>query len=160
MADNSAAFPMLGLFFEVKVLNIQGIGAIGEGNFQEVTGLSFKIGTKDVEEGGENRFVHKFPLQPKYDNLVLKRGMLIGSPLIKWATDSVGSFKFQPKTVVIKLNNLVYADATKEPSFKTVATWNIVNAYPVALKVSDFKAQDNTIVIETLELTYDYFTLG
>lgn len=85
--------------------------------------------------------------------------MLIGSPLIKWATDSVSSFSFQPKTVVVKLNNLVYSDAKKEPSFKTIATWNIVNAYPVALKISDFKAQENTIVLETLELSYDYFTL-
>ncbi|MBW4891596.1 phage tail protein [Mucilaginibacter sp. HMF5004] len=153
-------YPLLGLFFEVKVLNIKGIGADGEGSFQEVTGLSFKVGSKDMEEGGENRFIHKFPLQPKYDNLVLKRGMLIGSPLIQWATDAVSNFKFEPKTVVVKLNNLVYSDAKKEPTFKTVATWNIVNAYPVSLKVSDFKAQENSIVLETLELSYDYFTLS
>jgi phage tail-like protein len=159
MPDSNTNYPVLSLFFEVKVLNIKGIGADGEGSFQEVTGLCFKTGAKEVEEGGENRFVHKFPTIPKYENLILKRGMLIGSPLIKWATDSVSSFSFQPKTVVVKLNNLVYSDAKKEPSFKTIATWNIVNAYPVALKISDFKAQENTIVLETLELSYDYFTL-
>jgi phage tail-like protein len=147
-------YPLVGLYFQVQVLNIQGIGGIGEGSFQEVTGLSFKLGTKDMEEGGENRFTHKFPTQPKYDNLILKRGMLIGSPLIQWATDSVSSFKFKPKTVLVKL----LAEGSGPSTLKVITTWNLVNAYPIALKVSDFKAQEGSIVLETLELCYDYFT--
>jgi hypothetical protein len=33
-----------------------------------------------------------------------------------------------------------------------------VNAYPVAMKISEFKAQENTLVVETMELWFDYFT--
>jgi phage tail-like protein len=38
-----------------------------------------------------------------------------------------------------------------------LATWNFANAYPVAIKMSEFKAQENGIAIETLELSFDYF---
>jgi len=122
--------------------------ANGEGNFQEVSGLNFKFGVKEVPEGGENRFIHKFPVPAKYENLILKRGMLIGSPLITWAQTSVGQFSFKPVTVVINL-----MDETSAP----IATWKLINAIPVGLNVSAFKAQENAIAVETLELSFDYF---
>jgi phage tail-like protein len=139
-------YPPVGFYFKVNVIGITGAN---EGSFQEVSGLSFKFGTKDVEEGGENRFVHRFPVPAKYDNLVLKRGMLIGSPLINWAKTSIEQFTFKPATVVVNL-----MDETSAP----ISSWKFINAYPIALKISDFKAQENAIVVETLELCYDYFS--
>lgn len=139
-------YPPVGFYFKV---NVTGITGTNEGNFQEVSGLNYKIGTKEVEEGGENRFVHRFPVPPKFENLILKRGMLIGSPLINWAKNTIEQFTFQPATVVVNL-----MDATSAP----IASWKFINAYPVALKISDFKAQENALVVETLELSYQYFT--
>ena len=69
-----------------------------------------------------------------------KNGMLARNDLLK----------AQLQTSNIELNLL---DAEKNP----IATWNFVNAYPVAIKVSELKAQDNAIVVETLELSYNYF---
>lgn len=141
----SSYYPPVGFYFKVNVIGISGQN---EGSFQEVTGLSVKIGTEEVKEGGENRFVHRLPTPPKYENLVLKRGMLLGSPLITWATTSIEQFTFTPKTIVINL-----MDEKSSP----IASWKFINAYPVSIKVSDFKSQDNSIVVETLELCYDYF---
>jgi len=138
-------YPPVGFYFRVDVGNMTG-GS--ESNFQEVSGLNFKFGVKEVPEGGENRFVHKFPVPAKYENLVLKRGMLIGSPLITWAQTSIGQFTFKPVTVVISL-----MDEKSTP----ITSWKLINAYPVALKVSDFKGQENAIVVESLELSFDYF---
>jgi phage tail-like protein len=138
-------YPPVGFYFRVDVGNMTG-GS--ESNFQEVSGLNFKFGIKEVPEGGENRFIHKFPVPAKYENLVLKRGMLIGSPLITWAQTSVGQFTFKPVTVVISL-----MDEKSTP----IASWKLINAYPVGLKISDFKGQDNAIVVESLELSFDYF---
>ncbi|OCX53145.1 hypothetical protein BEL04_02180 [Mucilaginibacter sp. PPCGB 2223] len=144
MAD--AYYPPVGFYFQVNVGNMTGAN---EGAFQEVSGLSYKLGIKEVPEGGENRFVHKFPVPAKYENLTLKRGVLTGSSIISWAQTALGQFTFTPATVVIYL-----MDENSSP----IITWNFVNAYPVALKVEDLKAQGNTIAVESLELSYDYFT--
>jgi len=138
-------YPPVGFYFRVNIGSITG-GS--EGNFQEVSGLNFKFGVKEMAEGGENRFIHKFPSPAKYENLVLKRGMLIGSPLITWAQTSIGQFTFKPVTVVINL-----MDEKSQP----IASWKLFNAYPVGLKISEFKGQENAIVVESLELSFDYF---
>lgn len=146
MAATGLYYPPVGFSFKV---NVEGITGVNEGSFQEVSGISAKIVPKDVEEGGENRFTHRFPTPPKYENLILKRGMLIGSPLISWARSSFELFTFSPKIV-----NLNLLDETGAP----ISTWRFINTYPVSLKVSDLKAQENAIVVETLELCFDYFT--
>lgn len=134
--------------FSFKV-NVVGITGIYEGSFQEVTGISAKVGVDPIKEGGENRFEHRLPNPVKYENLVLKRGMVLNSALILWAKSAIEYFTFVTSTVIVNL-----LDETGAP----VASWSFNAAYPVALKVSDLKAQDNAIVIETLELSYSYFT--
>jgi phage tail-like protein len=39
-------------------------------------------------------------------------------------------------------------------------TWSVAHAVPKKWTVSDFNAGENAIVVETLELTYQYFTVG
>lgn len=138
-------YPPVGFYFRVMV---PGITGSNEGSFQEVSGLSATITPLEVKEGGENRFSHRLPQPPKYGNLVLKRGMLTGSTLIRWVQTSINLFSFTPVPVVVSLMNA---------NRGLVASWQFVNAYPVALKMSEFKAQENTIALETLELCYDYF---
>jgi hypothetical protein len=42
-----------------------------------------------------------------------------------------------------------------------VATWHVFNAYPIKVNISEFNAEQNTLVIETLELAYQYYkTIG
>ena len=89
-------------------------------------------------------------MPPKYENLVLKRGMVTdNSPLIAWAKKALESFIFEPKTILISL-----LDENSEP----LVSWNVANAYPVSLLASTFNAQENTVAIETLELAFNNFT--
>ncbi|CAL1518625.1 phage tail protein [Chitinophaga sp. MM2321] len=141
----AAYYPPVAFYFRVAV---PGIIGINEGSFQEVSGLTATITPLEVKEGGENRFMHRLPQPPKYGNLVLRRGMLTGSSLITWAQKSINLFSFTPLPVVVSLMNA---------NRGLVASWQFLNAYPVALKISEFKAQENTIALETLELCYDYF---
>lgn len=131
------------------LVTVTGVSGLYEGNFQEVTGINVKLNFDEVKEGGENRFVHRLPLPPKYENLVLKRGMILSSGLITWARDAVENFNFSTKPVVVSL-----LDQTGQ----TVASWSFSNAYPVALKITDLKAQDNSIVCESIEFAYENFT--
>jgi phage tail-like protein len=132
--------------FKVEVTGVKGPF---EGSFQEVTGLSVKLNTEPMKEGGENTFIRRLPLPPQYENLVLKRGIVLNSGLIGWARDAVEKFKIKPATVIVSL-----LDEKQSP----LASWSFANAYPVALKISDLKAQENSIACETLELAYDNFT--
>lgn len=141
-------YPPVGFHFRVTF----GVAGASEkdSRFQEVTGLSAELGTEELQEGGENRFVHRLPTLPKYGNLVLKRGLLLDSGLIKWCRDAVENFSFEPTTIDVTLLN--------EKHQPLGFTYSFVRAWPVKWAVSGFKAQENGLVVETLELSYNYFT--
>ena len=82
--------------FEGLLLKYPGIPDVG---FQEVGGLSVEIGVEEYAEGGENRFKHRMPNPVSYTNLTMKRGMLVGSQLMKWFKDSVEAFQFEAQDI-------------------------------------------------------------
>ena len=116
--------------------------------FQSVSGLSVDIPLEPIAEGGENRFKYQFPGVPQYGKLILKRGMFSGSLMINWVRDAVEKFKFDPKNVIITLLNDKHLPVT---------VWQVFNAYPVKWSCTDFDAEQNTLVIETIELSYQHF---
>jgi phage tail-like protein len=122
-----------------------------EARFQSVSGLSVEYDTEEYKEGGENRFTHKLPVRTKYNDLVLKRGMLIGSDVVTWFLGALRERIFEPKMVHVILMN-----ERSEP----LRTWNVAHAVPKKWTVSDLNANENSIVVETLELTYQYFTVA
>ncbi|MBL4676735.1 MAG: phage tail protein [Mucilaginibacter sp.] len=119
-----------------------------DGRFQSVSGLSVNIATEPVAEGGENRFKHQMPGVPQYNKLVLKRGLFLGSFVSKWCRNSMENFEFEPKNILITLLN---------DNHIPLNVWHVFNAYPTKVDISEFNAEQNTLVVETLELTYQYF---
>lgn len=148
MADSYPSVPPVGFHFSVKFSDIGTDNS--DHQFQSVSGLSVDIETEEIAEGGENRFKHKLPVKTKYPNLVLKRGMLINSVVIDWCRDAIENFKFKPIGLTIDLLNEQH-----EP----LITWNIVHAYPVKWSVEDFNAEESKMVVENIELAYNYFTI-
>lgn len=116
--------------------------------FQEVTGLNAELGTENFEEGGENRFSHRLPTRAKFNNLTLKRGMLIDTKLRKWFEDAIYQFDFKPLTVTVMLLN---------DGGEVISSWEFKSVWPVKWSVSDLKATENALVIETVELAYQFF---
>jgi len=116
--------------------------------FQEVTGLSVDVEMETKAEGGELRFVHQLPVRTKYGNVTLKRGKTLGSGILHWYRRAMEHFEFKPSNVLISL-----MDENNIPLFN----WYLVNAIPKRLEVSGINAQNNEIVIESLELSYQYF---
>jgi phage tail-like protein len=119
--------------------------------FTEVSGLSLELVTEDVAEGGENRFIQKYPARAKYPELVLKRGLLVSSEVRSWIERCIQDFQIEPKDVSVKLLN---------EEHQPLLTWNVVKAYPTKWAVSDLNASNNAVVVESLQLTYQYFTLA
>ncbi len=116
--------------------------------FQEIKGLTVDVETEEYKEGGENRFVHKLPKRTKYTELELKRGMFIGSGIVLWCRNAIENFDFQPTNLTITLLNEDHVP---------IAAWYVVNAYPVSWSVSNFNAEENKVVIESIKLHYNYF---
>lgn len=143
-------YPPVGFHFMVEFTGID--SKEEDHKFQSISGLSVDIETEEVAEGGENRFKHKFPVRTKYPNLVLKRGLLISSKVIDWCRDAIENFEFKPVDLTIKL-----LDEEQQP----LLTWNVVHAYPVKWAVEDFNAEESKLVVESVELCYNYFkTIG
>lgn len=140
-------YPPWGFYYQVKF----GISENkNDGRFQTVSGLSVEYDMEEYKEGGENRFVHKLPVRTKYADLVLKRGMLTNSEVIKWLLNAFRDREFKPTAVDIILMN-----EKSEP----LRTWNVAHAIPKKWVVSDLNANENSIVIETMEFSYRYFTI-
>ncbi len=138
-------YPPLGFHFKVEFT-----GFSGEFEFQSVSGLSVEMDTEEIAEGGENRFKHKVPVRTRYPKLVLKRGLLVDSEIIDWCKSALEYFDFEPVDLIVKLLN---------EEHQPLISWNVVHAYPVKWSVSDFDAEQNKLVIETLELNYNYFNV-
>jgi len=118
--------------------------------FQSVSGLAVEHDMEEFKEGGENRFTHKLPVRTKYSDLVLKRGMLTDSEVIKWCLRAFRDRDFEPSDITVTLMN-----EKSEP----LKVWNVVHAVPRKWQASDLNANENAVVIETLELSYRYFTM-
>lgn len=149
MATPSAGgyYPPVGFHFKVEFVNI---GNDNDTRFQTVSGLTVEYDTESFKEGGENRFEHKLPVRSKYPDLSLKRGMLTDSKVIEWCRDALQNRQFRPAQI-----NVILLNEQHEP----LKTWSIYNAWPKKWSISDFNAQDNSLVVETLDLCYSYFTV-
>lgn len=141
-------YPPVGFHFLVEVLGLKPNDS--DVRFTEVSGLSVELQTEEVAEGGENRFVQKYPTRARFPELVLKRGLLRNSEVWNWARECIEDFTIQPKSVDVKLLN-----ENHEP----LMTWHVVGAYPTKWSVTDLNASNNAVVIESLQLFYQYFTV-
>lgn len=140
--------PPLGFHFKVEVLGLPSVA--DDLRFTEVAGLSFEVGAEEVPEGGENRYVQKYPGRTKFADLVLKRGLLKRSEVWNWVERCVDTLQIEPKDVNVTLLNEAH-----EP----LMTWHLVKAWPVKWSVSDLNAANNSFVVESLQLSYQRFRL-
>lgn len=118
--------------------------------FQEVSGLDVEMEMESFVEGGQNRFTWQLPKRARYSELVLKRGMFMGSGIVLWCQNAFENFVFEPTNITIALLNDLHLP---------IQAWNVVNAIPKKWSISSFNAQENSIVIESITLSYQFFNV-
>jgi phage tail-like protein len=143
-------YPPVGFHFKVEFIGIPGGTGRLDTSFQDVSGLTVTLQTEDRKGGGENRFTHKLPTKAQYSNLVLKRGLMPDSKVLAWIQAAVLDLEIVPITVVVTLLN---------DKHEPLQTYHCVGAYPVKWSLSNFNAQESSLVIETMELYYQYFKI-
>lgn len=161
--DNSflylKAYPAVGFRFRVTIGEKSEDD--GDSRFQSVSGLNVEVETENKKEGGENRFEHALPIRTKHPVLILKRGLIQSKAFRKWVIDSISAITtfaskdptkrlITPKDITVSLLN---------PNGEELMVWNVVHAWPKKWTVSDLNAEQSTIVVETIELQYQYYTL-
>ena len=118
--------------------------------FQSVAGLTAETEFEELAEGGQRQYKHQLPLRTKHSDLVLKRGMYIGSTLTEWFNDAFENFTYVPINLEVILLNEQHLP---------LRAWRIEHALPKKLEVSSFNAEKSELVIETLTLNYHYMKM-
>lgn len=120
--------------------------------FQSVTGLDSTLETETIKEGGENRYEHVIPVRRKYGPLILKRGVLLSSEseVTKWLNRA-----FQDELVIpIGIVDIQLLDE----DHNTLLQWTVNNVWPRSWKIGELNAERGEVLIETLELNYNYIS--
>ncbi len=130
--------------FRYKV-EIDGIAA---GGFSEVTGFDASIDVMEYREGDMVQTPMKIPGLKKYGNITLKKGLADSKALYDWlAVGVTGEVKRTTLTITL-------LDAAE----KAVASWRVINAWPVKYTGPDFNATSSEVAVETLEVAHEGMT--
>ena len=124
------------------------------GRFMQVTGLEVSVSVEDVEEGGENNFVHKLPGRMSWPNITLKRGITQQDTLLDWLSKSSGE-KFSAQGN--KLTRSTAAITLIGPGDERLRSWEFFGAFPVKWKGPEFSVESAESAVEELEITHHGF---
>ncbi|MFT4865645.1 MAG: phage tail-like protein [Ilumatobacter sp.] len=124
------------------------------GRFMEISGLEVSVETEDVQEGGQNSFVHKLPGRMTWPNITLKRGITQQDTLLDWLnkssgeTFSSGGNKLERSTAAI---TLTASDGTR------LRAWDFDGVFPVKWTGPSFAVSSTDMAVEQLEVTHHGF---
>ena len=127
--------------------------------FQTVSEVTVTRSVDELTEGGLNEYGREFPGQISYSHITFSVGLSSSDFFYKWMMSGkeAGSAVTKDFTLVQKRPN----PDGDSPIFKEVKRWDFFNAYPVSWKLPELSIKDSeTIVIESLELSFDYFLPG
>lgn len=117
------------------------------GAFSEVTGLQAEVDVLELEEGGENGFVHKLPGRAKYGNLTLKRGV-VTTELWRWFAEVAAGRPLRRTLSVVVL-----------PGAQAAIPVRFVfdSAVPVRWSGPELRAEQSGVAMETVEMAHHGF---
>ncbi|MBR9909387.1 MAG: phage tail protein [Gammaproteobacteria bacterium] len=124
--------------------------ALGDGGFQECSGLEVSMDVQDYNEGGRNDGVIRRVGRAKYSNIVLKRGMFfsVGSgvqrELWEWLQNIVAG-----RRPVARYDGII---EVKSRSRDTVATWVFERGLPLKISGPQLNAKTGDIAIEEIHI--------
>jgi phage tail-like protein len=149
MPDNGSAqstiWPLVKFQFSVKIGTTEIL-------FQEVTGLSSETQVIEYRVGNSQAYsTIKMPGIKKYGNVTLKKGIFQTDTKLWTMYNAIKMNVIERQTVVINL---------LDESNKEAMTWNLTNAFPCKMTVTDMKADANEPAVETMELAHEGLILA
>jgi phage tail-like protein len=138
--------------FQIKLHNPSDGSALGDGAFQECSGLEIELDVKEYLEGGNNDAVIRQAGRAKYQNIVLKRGMLYGSggvnrSLWEWLQGIASG-----RRPVARYDGVIDVMSVGD---EVVATWVFDRGLPVRLRGPELNARTGEVAIEELHIAHE-----
>lgn len=138
--QSKSTWPLVKFAFRVKIGDTEIL-------FQEVTGLNAETQVIEYREGNSKVFsTVKMPGIKKYGNVTLKKGIFKDDKALWDMHKLVVMNTFERKKVTISLLD----EANNE-----VMNWELTNAFPVKMTVTDMKSDGNEAAVETMELAHE-----
>lgn len=125
------------------------IGGEAQAGFQEVSGLGMTIDVIEYRNGNEVA-TRKLPGIHRYQNVVLRRGVIGSLNLYKWIDDVRRGASPAARDVAIML---------LDESMQEVARWNLTRAWPIKYQGPTLNASTSEVAVEELVLTYESLEL-
>lgn len=124
------------------------IDGLDAGGFSEVTGFDASIDVMEYREGDMVQTPYKIPGLKKYGNITLKKGLTDSLVMYEWLITGVDG-PVDRKTITI-----TSLDESEQP----VASWQVINAWPIKYTAPDFNATSSEVAIETVEIAHEGMT--
>jgi phage tail-like protein len=144
-----------GFNFRITLTSADGrTAALGNGGFQECTGLEIEMDVQELVEGGRNDGTVRLVGRGKYGPIVLKRGMLfprggqVYSELWAWLQNILAGTR-----PVARYNGVI--DVLSGDSKDTVATWTFDRGLPSKIAGPQLNAKTGEIVIEEITIQHE-----
>lgn len=128
--------------FRVEIEGLQQAG------FSEVSGFDASFDVIQYREGNEAITTRKLPGLARYGNISLKWGATDSIELWEWIQDCVNG------TVERKTVTIIAIDEEGQD----VATWQVIESWPVRYTAPNFNGQGSEVAIELLELAHEGMT--
>lgn len=137
-------YPLVSFHFQVK----WGDNKIG---FSEVSGLTVEHELIEYRDGASKEYqTIKMPGMRKYSNILLKRGTFQeDNEFFQWVSTYTLA-NIERRDITIALLNEQH-----EP----VIVWQVKNAWPISLKFGELNAMKSEVLIESLEIAHEGFTV-
>jgi phage tail-like protein len=129
-------------------------GQLGDGGFQECTGLQIDMDVEELTEGGRNDGTVRLLGRGKYTNIVLKRGMLypVGgtavSELWGWLQGLLSG-----QRPAVRYDGVI--EVLDQASQSVVATWVFDRGVPARIVGPTLNARSGEIAIEELTIAHE-----
>jgi len=130
---------------------------LGDGGFQECSGLELEQDVQEYLEGGRNDGVIRRAGRVKYPNLVLKRGMFftankVNRDLWIWLQDIVRGVR-----PVARYDGTIQV---YDVGFRVVAQWEFERGLPVRIKGPELNAKTGEVALEELHIAHEGLRLA
>ena len=128
--------------------------ALGDGGFQECSGLDIEMDVQELVEGGRNDGSVRLVGRGKYGPIVLKRGMLFPDPgrangeLWGWLQDILAGVR-----PVARYNGVI--DVLSADLGQTLASWTFDRGLPSKIAGPQLNAKTGEIAIEELTIVHE-----
>jgi phage tail-like protein len=147
-----------------------GSSVIGNGGFQECSGLDIEMDVQEYQEGGRNNGVIRRAGRAKYQPLVLKRGMFFEAERSGDNAGSAGAVEPSAENRAVpdlwrwmqsivngelpipRYDGIVYV---KSADNKVRATWVFERGLPAKIKGPDLNGKSGEIAIEELHIAHE-----